>query len=62
MLEPILQESDEHDDIKGLRADWSARGFWDTQRLALFDICVFNAEAKSFQNQDQEELLLHRSS
>ena len=52
--EPILQESDEHDDLQGLRADWyqSARGFWDNQRLALFDICVFNADAKSFQNQD----------
>ena len=50
--EPILQESDEYDDLQGLRADWSARGFWDNQRLALFDICVFNADAKSFQNQD----------
>ena len=48
--EPILQESDEHDDLQGLRADWSARGFWDNQRLALFDICVFNADVKSFQN------------
>ena len=29
-----------------------SRGFWETQRLALFDICVFNADTKSFQNQD----------
>ena len=37
--EPILQEST-GDDTKGLRADWSVRGFWEHQRVALFDISL----------------------
>ena len=47
--EPILQES-MGDDTKGLRADWSVRGFWEHRRVALFDICILNADAKSLQN------------
>ena len=52
--EPIVQESNENDDLKGLRADWSVRGFWDSQRTALFDVCIFNADACSFRNQSLE--------
>ena len=49
--EPILQESNENEDLEGLRADWSVRGFWDSQRTALFDVCIFNADASSLKNQ-----------
>jgi hypothetical protein len=34
--EPVVYESDE----VSLRADWAARGFWEPQKLALFDGCV----------------------
>ena len=40
----------------GLRADWSARGFWEHQRVALFDICILNADAKSLQNQSLKSI------
>ena len=53
--EPILQES-MGDDTKGLRADWSVRGFWEHQRVALFDICILNADAKSLQNQSLKSI------
>ena len=49
--EPILQESNENEDLEGLRADWSVRGFWDSQKTALFDVCIFNADASSLKNQ-----------
>ena len=48
--EPVNQEGNGND-IKSLRADWSVRGFWDSQRTALFDTCIFNADADSFKNQ-----------
>ena len=54
--EPIVQESNENDDLKGLRADWSVRGFWDSQRTALFDVCIFNADACSFRNQSLQTI------
>ena len=52
--EPIVQENNKSEDLKGLRADWSVRGFWDSQRTALFDVCIFNADACSFRNQSLE--------
>ena len=48
--EPVIQEGNDRD-IKGLRADWSVRGFWDSQKIALFDTCIFNADANSFKTQ-----------
>jgi len=54
LSEPIVQENNESEDLKGLRADWSVRGFWDSQRTALFDVCIFNADACSFRNQSLE--------
>ena len=50
LSEPVIQEGNGND-IKSLRADWSVRGFWDSQRTALFDTCIFNADADSFKNQ-----------
>ena len=48
--EPVIQEGNDRD-IKGLRADWSVRGFWDSQNIALVDTCIFNADANSFKTQ-----------
>ena len=47
--EPVIQEGNDRD-IKGLRADWSVRGFWDSQKIALFDTCIFNADANYFKH------------
>ena len=54
--EPIVQESNEDDELEGLRADWSVRGFWDSQRTALFDVCIFNADACSLRNQSLQNV------
>ena len=48
--EPVILEGNGND-IKSLRADWSVRGFWDSQRTALFDTCISNADTDSFENQ-----------
>ena len=53
--EPVIQEGNDKE-LKGLRADWSVRGFWDSQRTALFDTCIFNADANSYKNQSLEAL------
>jgi len=52
--EPVLQEPS--DDQPGLRADWKVRGFWEVQRDALFDICIFNADASSLNNQNLQTI------
>jgi hypothetical protein len=44
--EPIIRESDSNGE-NGLRADWGARGFWQPQRQALFDVCILNADSPS---------------
>ena len=50
--EPIIQESIGDDiNTKGLITDSSVRGFWKHQRIALFDTCILNTDAKSLQNQ-----------
>ena len=54
--ERIVQESNEDDELEGLRADWSVRGFWDSQRTALFDVCIFNADACSLRNQSLQNV------
>ena len=32
-------------------SDWSVKGFWYSQTTVLFDTCIFNADADSFENQ-----------
>ena len=44
------------DELEVLRADWSMRGFWDSQRTALFDVCIFNADACSLRNQSLQNV------
>jgi hypothetical protein len=57
--EPIISESKDDND-KGLRADWSVRGFWEHQRVALFDICILNADATSYQNKPLKSIFQAR--
>ena len=54
--EPILKESSADGD-DGLRVDWSARGFWESQREALFDCCILNADAPSHTGTPLETIL-----
>ena len=35
----IVQESNEDDELEGLKADWSVSGFWDSPRTVLFHVC-----------------------
>ena len=54
--EPVLKEfSADGDD--GLRVDWSARSFWESQREALFDCCILNADAPSHTGTPLETIL-----
>ena len=53
--EPIVHYSDENRE-NGLRADWGARGFWEPQQMALFDVCIFNPDSTSMANQSLETL------
>ena len=48
--EPILRESDENGE-NGLRADWGARGFWEPQKMSLFDVSIFNPDSSSYKSQ-----------
>ena len=53
--EPIVRYSDENGE-NGLRADWGARGFWEPQQMALFDVCIFNPDSTSMANQSLDTL------
>ena len=44
--------------VNGLRADWGARGFWEAQQMALFDVRIFNPDSNSMANQRLEALFL----
>ena len=52
--EPVLKESSADGD-DGLR--WSARSFWESQREALFDSCILNADAPSHMGTPLETIL-----
>ena len=39
-----------------LRADWKVRGFLEAQRVALFDICILNADASSLEKQSLQPI------
>jgi len=54
--EPVVYESDE----ESLRADWAARGFWEPQKLALFDGCVINADSNSLEKLSLETIFNQR--
>ena len=45
--EPVIKDSIEGNDSEVLRVDWGVRGLWESQREALFDICICNADAPS---------------
>ena len=45
--EPIIEYADENG-FGEKRGDWSVRGFWVSQRVAVFDTRIFNAHAPSY--------------
>ena len=56
LSEPIVTDDGE----ELLRADWAARGFWESQKQALFDGCVVNADSPSLQNSSLEAIFNQR--
>ena len=48
--EPVVRESREHGDGRGLVCDLAVRGVWQPQTEALFDFRVCNADAQSYVN------------
>ena len=41
LCEPVIREADQNG-VGGLKGDWSVRGFWVPQRVAVFDTRIFN--------------------
>jgi len=56
LSEPIVKDDGE----ELLRADWAAQGFWESQKQALFDGCVVNADSPSLKNSSLEAILNQR--
>ena len=54
--EPIVKVDGE----ELLRTDWAAQGFWESQKQALFDGCVVNADSPSLQNSSLEAIFNQR--
>ena len=48
--EPVVRESREHGDGRGLVCNLAVRGVWQPQTEALFDFRVCNADAQSYVN------------
>ena len=44
-IEPVVVPADDHHGRPALRADWSARGVWDGNQVALFDNRIVDADA-----------------
>jgi hypothetical protein len=59
--EPVIKDSDK-DGYGGLRADFGVRGFWEHQKVALFDVRIFNADAPSYKAQPLKSAFkIHRN-
>ena len=48
-VEPVLVPADDRNSRPALQADWSARGVWEGNRVALFDNRIVDANAPSYQ-------------
>ena len=48
-VEPVLVPADDRNSRPALQADWSARGVWEGNRVALFDSRIVDANAPSYQ-------------
>ena len=61
IYEPIVKEAG-NNGLGELRGDWSVRGFWVPQRVAVFDTRIFNANAPSYKTLALEAAFnLHRN-
>ena len=49
IVEPVLVPADDRNSRPALQADWSARGVWEGNRVALFDNRIVDANAPSYQ-------------
>jgi hypothetical protein len=59
--EPVIKEAGENG-FGELRGDWSVRGFWTPQRVAVFDTRIFNASAPSYRSLSLEAAFnIHRN-
>ena len=59
--EPIIREAGSNG-LGELRGDWSVRGFWVPQRMAVFDPRIFNANASSYKHLNLETAFnIHRN-
>ena len=60
ICEPIVRDADVNG-LGELRGDWSVRGFWTPQRMAVFDTRIFNARASSYKSLSLEAAFdIHR--
>ena len=48
VIEPVLVPADDQNSRPALQADWSARGVWEGNRVALFDNRIVDANAPSY--------------
>ena len=61
LCEPVIREADQNG-VGGLKGDWSVRGFWVPQRVAVFDTRIFNKNAPSYKNQSLDAAFnIHRN-
>jgi hypothetical protein len=61
ICEPIIKSAGTNG-MGELRGDWSVRGFWVPQRMAVFDTRIFNANASSYKSISLEAAFnLHRN-
>ena len=44
----------------GLWADWEARGFWEPQKMLLFDVSIFNADSSLYKSQPLTATFEHK--
>jgi hypothetical protein len=56
-IEPVIREADADRQLTGLVGDWSAQGFWSSQRLAFFDTRVIDTDAASYVNRPVASVL-----
>ena len=55
-VEPVLQDILKNSSVEGPRLDIRARGFWDPQSSAFFDVRVCHPNAESYRDQEPQQI------